>query len=210
MDGGIVYSDGHVCRVSFIYCPEVIVMQIKTFFRENRIVVIAFLLPILLIVIVAFSVYLPAFFIKTNYRFVYATCVGGSSYYSPLSCEDYLKQRYSVVNGKLVVNEVTLGKDENFNAHIFIHDTQKNESQEITSSEAKKLTINDLLTSPDGITVSGEYDSNNSGEFFIFGGRSSRFAYYLTKGGSRTKLNLIGNSESYYYQNNFKFIGWKL
>jgi hypothetical protein len=82
------------------------------------------------------------------------------------------------------------------------------DSREIELKEAQALTLSGLLTSPDGITVSNHYD--RGGEFFIFGGGYSSYGYYLTKGKSRTKINLINSSEQYYYQNNFQFIGWVL
>jgi len=193
-------------------------MTFKTFFRENWAIIVAFLLPCALITLVALSVYLPAFFLKTNYNFLYATCTDRAGYRS-YNCADYIQQRYSVVNTKLVVNPVdfTARKDyinrpdshENYNPRIFVHNTEKNESREITLSDAQRYTLNNLLTSPDGVTVSGDYNSSNSGQFFIFGGRSSSYAYYLMKGGSRTKINIINDGDRY-YNNDFNFIGWEI
>jgi len=187
------------------------------FIKKNFAILLAFILPIGLIVIVALSVYLPSSFLSTNYNFIYTSCNNGIDYYS-YDCNNYLQKRYSVVENKLVINEVdtTLGlanktpdATENYTARIFLHDTQKNESREITSEEAKTLTLNSLLTSPDGVTVSSHYDRNNGG-FFIFGGGSSSYGYYLTKGNGQSKINLINNTDQYYYRNNFQFIGWIL
>ena len=97
--------------------------------------------------------------------------------------------------------------NENYTARIFLHNTKKNESREITIQEAQTYTLNSLLTSPDGVTVSGSYDRR--ADFLIFNSGSS-YDYYLTKGKSKDKLNLINSGQRYSYQNNFQFIGWIL
>ena len=146
----------------------------------------------------------------------------GRNYYYPYYCNNYLQKRYSVADNKLVVNPVDLAQDSNkdgvpdynknydYTARIFLHDTKKNESREITLAETQTLSLNSLLTSPDGVTVSSHYDRNGSDFFFIFGGGSSSYGYYLTKGKSRSKINLINSTDQYYYRNNFQFVGWVL
>ncbi len=188
----------------------------KQFLKQNFAILLAFILPLVLIAGVALSVYLPSVSLSTNYNFVYSSCFGGTDYYS-YQCDRYLQGRYSVVNGKIVLNPLNPNQDsdkngvldinETYTARLFLHDTQKNESKEITLEEGQTLMLNGLLTSPDGVTVSSHY--NNSGDFFIFGGGSSSYGYYLTKGKAKTKLELISN-DRYYYQNNFRFIGWVL
>ena len=188
----------------------------KELIKRNFIIILAFLLPVALIAIIALSTYLPSLFISTNYNFVYTSCTDGSNYY-PYQCDNYLQKRYGVENNTLVQKPVDLTQDLNndgkpdynpqYTDRIFLHDTEKNESREITLEEAKKLTLNSLLTSPDGVTVSSRY-SRSGGEFFPFGGGSSSYGYYLTKGNSRSKINLINSNDHYYYQNNFQFIGW--
>jgi len=192
----------------------------KEFIKKNFALLLAFILPILLIVVVALSTYLPSLFLSTNYNFLYTSCTQGANYY-PYRCNDYLQERYSVVDNKIVVNSVeqTKGSDRdnvqavdvvdgNFTARIFLHDTNKNESREITQEEAQTLELNSLLTSPDGITVSSSY-ARGADFFLIFDGGSS-YGYYLTKGSSKDKLNLINSNQRYYYRDNFQFIGWVL
>jgi hypothetical protein len=58
------------------------------------------------------------------------------------------------------------------------------------------------------VTVVGDYDRNYSGDFFFFGGGSSGFAYYLTKGNLKSKINYISSGGNYYRNDNIKFIGW--
>lgn len=189
----------------------------KEFLKKNFAIVLAFVLPVALIAIIALSTYLPSLFLSTDYNFVYSVCTDGTNYYS-YRCDNYLQKRYSVVNNKLVVNDVdpTLDSDndgipdinENYTARLFLHDTEKNESREITIAEAQTLNLNSLLTSPDGVTVSSHYDRGGD-FFFLFDGGSS-YGYYLTKGKSRSKLNLINRDDRYYYRDNFQFIGWVL
>ncbi len=192
----------------------------KEFIKKNFAILLAFLLPILLIIIVALTTYLPSFFISTNYNFIYTSCTDSTNYYSS-PCDNYLQKRYSVVDGKLVVNTVDLNQDsnkdgvpdyKNYTARIFLHDTKNNESREISLKEAQALTLNDLLTSPDGVSVGSGYSYNGGGcGLFLFGGcGGSSYGYYLTKGKSKSKLNLINNTDQYYYQNNFQFLGWVL
>ena len=191
----------------------------KEFIKRNFAILLAFILPALLIIIVAVTTYLPSLFVSTHYNFIYTTCADGTNYY-PYNCNGYLQQVYSVVNGKLVKNNVDLTQDFNkdgvpdfseaYNARVFFHDTKKNESREITFTEAQALTLNNLLTSPYGVTVSSSSDNRGGDFFFPFGGYSSSYGYSLTKGKNHRKLNLINGTDRYYYQNNFQFIGWVL
>lgn len=189
------------------------------FIKKNFALILAFGLPLVLILVVALSTYLPSLFLSTSYNFIYSACTDGTNYYRN-SCDNYLEKRYSVVGTRLVVHPVDLSQDldndgtpdfdEKYTERIFLHDTKKNESREISLAEAQAMTFNSLLTSPDGVTVSGHYDGSGGDFFFIFDGGSSSYGYYLTKGNSRDKLNLINNSNHYYYRNNFHFIGWVL
>lgn len=191
----------------------------KQFIKKNFALLLAFLLPILLIMFVALTTYLPSLFLSTNYDFVYTSCTDNTNYYA-YNCNNYLQKQYSVVNNKLVVSPIDPTQDldknnipdikENYTTRIFLHDTKNNESKEITPEEAQKLTLNNLLTSPDGVTVSSNYNYSRGPDIFFFGGGYSNYGYYLTKGKSREKINLINSSDRYYYQNNFQFIGWVL
>ncbi len=188
----------------------------KEFIKKNLALLLAFILPIILIAIVALSTYLPSLFLSTSYNFVYSSCTDGTNYYS-YRCDNYLQKRYSVVDNKLIINDIDPTQDsdnngtpdinENYTARIFLHDTKNNESREITLEEAQTLTFNSLITSPDGVTVSSSYD--RGADFFLIFDGGSTYGYYLTKGKSRSKLNLINTNERY-YRNNFQFIGWAL
>jgi hypothetical protein len=186
------------------------------FIKQNIVILTAFALPILLIIGVALSVYLPPLFLSTKYNFVYIMCAESKYRYN--NCNNYIQKRYSVVNNKIIINNIdpTLDSDndkipdinENYTTRIILHDTEKNESREISFEEAQTLTLNNFEISPDGVTVEDDYSGGS--DFFIFGGSSSTYGYYLAKGEIKTKLKLIYDYDHYYYRDNFQFIGWVL
>lgn len=188
---------------------------------KNNTIVVAFLLPILLILAVAASTAIPSLFLKTDYNFVYAICTDTSDYYRS-GCASYIDNKYPVVNERLTVSEyeaeISIDTDydrqpdiaPDYRVRFFLHDTLNNVSREVTLAEAQSLALNPLITSPDGVSVSYEY--NRGADFFlIFDGGSSR-GFYLTKGNSKRELNLINDMDRYYYygRDNFEFIGWVL
>lgn len=190
--------------------------KMKEYAKKNFAILLAFALPSVLIIVVALSVYLPSLFITTDYDFIYTMCTDNNNNYS-YRCNEYLQKRYSVADGKLVVNSVTLDPDinrdikpdfSNYIDRIFLHDTKKNESREISLEEAKTMNLSGLLSSADGVIVSSFY--NSGGSFFVFGGGPSSYGYYLTKGRGKVRLNLINSINQFYYQDNFRFIGWVL
>ncbi|MFA6256772.1 MAG: hypothetical protein WCT29_00470 [Candidatus Paceibacterota bacterium] len=192
----------------------------KEFIKKNFAILLAFILPVLLIVVVVLVTYIPSFFVDTNYNFIYVSCGDGNNYYSyNYECAGLARQRYSVENNRLVINPVSPQEDIDTNkitnlsatlnnARIFLHNTEKNESREITLAEAQMLTLNGLITAPDGVTISSYYQQGDY--IFPFGGSSSSYGYYLTKGKGKQKLNLVNTSDRYYYRDNFEFIGWVL
>lgn len=188
----------------------------KEFIKRNWVLVLAFALPIIFILVIVLYTYLPSMFLSTKYDFVYASCSESQNYY-PYNCGSYMEQRFGVENNKLVLkgqdqvrtydNSGNLIKTENYSVRLFYHDTKKNESREITKEDAQKYSLNGLLTSPDGVSVSNGYDRNV--EVFPFFSGGSSFAYFLTKGRNRSELNLINvNNNRYYDRNDFKLIGW--
>lgn len=191
----------------------------KTFLKKNLTIVLAFGLPVVFIATVALSAYLPSLFLKTDYDYIYATC-SGEPFYSPDECQAYLEQRYSVVDGKLTIHEVPDQRplDEYSRTYpdsatylrqrqsrLLLHDTQTNVSREISLEEAQQLTLNELLTSPDGVTFSAKYQEGTGSIFFYM---SSSYNHYLTQGMSKQKQNLIEADTRSAYYNNYRFIGW--
>lgn len=186
------------------------------FIKKNFVLLLAFSLPVVLVLVVALSVYLPSRFLSTRYDFVYTACTDGATMYY-YNCGHFTPVQYEVRDGKLGVVPVDPQQDANGNGvpdvqeqasrRLFLHDTKKNESTEITLDQAKALQLSGLLTSPDGVLVSSGYSS--SGDFLLFGGGST-YGYYLTKGKAKSELHLIGSANRSYYDRDFQFVGWVL
>ncbi len=187
----------------------------KEFLRKNFAIIAAFALPVVFILVITLIAYFPFRFISTDHNFVYASCSIGRDFYDN-QCIEYLRHRYSVVDNAVVVNEddfkIDTNRDGNpdiqptYSARLFLHDSKENESREITLEEARTLSLSGLLTSPDGITISSGY--NRGADFFLFSSGGSSYGHYLTKGKSRSRLNLINEDDNYNYRDNFHFIGW--
>ena len=158
--------------------------------KKNIPLIVALSIPVLMIVLIAAAIYLPALFVKPpKTNFIY-------------SAGDYCYQlRYSVKGGKIIENQI---KEENSYCRnsppvkLFYYDVQSNTAREITLDEAAGLALDDSLKSPDGFEVAfGNYGS----DFFFFSG-SVDSGQYLEKGAYSRRLNIIGSNYG------FKFIGW--
>ena len=124
--------------------------------NKSILIGIAFLLPLMFIAVVFISSYVPSIRLSTDYNFVYATCSQGASPYY-YNCSNYLHARYGVENG--IIQELPIPPeldsdnddipdiDENYRTRLFIHDTDLDESREITLEEAQQLNLRDLITS---------------------------------------------------------------
>jgi len=178
---------------------------------------VAFLLPLIFILVVFVTTYVPAQSLSTDFNFVYATCTEGRSPYS-YYCSNHLQNRYDIENGRLIEkdlpadldsdNDGVPDRDENYQTRLFIHDTALDLSEEISLIEAQRFNLEDRLTSPDGVSVEWQYA--NGGNFFPFVRYSNRYGYYLTRGSAKRELNLVNQSQVPYYQNDFPFLGWIL
>lgn len=197
----------------------------KKFIQKNWIVLIAFILPVLLIGGVFLSVYLPSIFLAPQYDFVYVVCDQGVRVtYPRYSCEQYVEDNYVVENGKLVVKEMDPLRDLDYDGildvnegsgtykvHLFVHNTDINESREISLMEAQLLTLDSSEFAPDKIHITRQYKA--SGDFIgIFGGRSM-YENYLSKGDTHQEINITDSYNNLYYGNRGRellLIGWVL
>ncbi len=185
------------------------------FIKKNFVLLLAFALPISFLLIIAATIYIPSNMLKTQYDFIYATCDDAYSY-EP-GCKDYLNQRYTIENNTLEVHDVPQEEESSgvphpdrkisFTTRIFYHDTEANESREISIEEAQEFELSKLLTSPDGVTFTSDYEST-PGVFPFFDGRG-RYGEYISKGNTKKRMDLIQSSErSYYYSDGLQFLGW--
>jgi hypothetical protein len=162
--------------------------------KKNIPLIVGISIPILMILFVAGSIYLPSLFVKPSYNFLYL--LGASCYGQP----------YSVVNGKLEQNDVKYPANYNPPAQpeLFIYDATKDQSQQISFADAQNLNLDSTNQSPDGFeVVSG---NSGGGDYFpfYFGPSNYNDGWYLKGHNIDKKINIqtVGN----YY--NFTFLGW--
>ena len=157
--------------------------------KKNVSLIVGIAIPILMIVLVAISIYAPALFAPApRTDFLYIT-----------DYNHYQEQEYVVENGKLVKREVKYPELYTPRAvRIFLHNTSANEDKELSFEEAQKLKLNANVTSPDGYEV---VYGNRDGDFFpfFFSGGTDYNAMYLKGHNTSKKLNLLSPNEEQYY-----------
>lgn len=168
------------------------------FVKKNLSLVLGISIPILMILFVAGSIYLPRIFIKPKFNFLYES---GGEY-----CGS--RQEYFVRNGRLVKNEMQKPKGQIYclpeEIKLYIYDVGKDESREISFEEAQNLYLDSSIKSPDGFEV--VYGKRNEGFFpFFFWTETDYNVRYLVGHNVSKKLNLRPNGA---HHTNFRFIGW--
>lgn len=171
------------------------------FIRENITFILGISIPVAMILAVTASVYLPSLFVKPGYNFLYA--VDDNSYFSN-------KHRYSVVNNKIIKNEVDLSQRRNAYApneepKLFIHDVANNESEEVSLIDALRLKLDPNIKSPDGFEITSGGHGGGFFPFFYSPGTDYN-AKYLKGKSIGKKLNLQTGPQQNYYS--FYFLGW--
>jgi len=172
--------------------------------KKNIPLIIGLSIPVLMIIFVSLSIYLPPLFIKPKFNFLYSS---GFDYYS--------RYRYTVENGKVIAKEIKYPEDK-YASHIsrcpepqiYIYDIQKNEGKAISLEEGQKLNLSPNAKSPDGFEVVTRGYGDFSYFPFIFSRSEGPRAYI--KGNNLSKnLNATVKADcSYYPYDNVKFIGW--
>lgn len=184
----------------------------QSFIRNHAVVLLAFAIPVLFILGVVIFLHVPVKSISTDYDFLYATC--SDDYYS-YECSKFVQNYFSVSDDKVILSVDTTADwnrnnvpdvNEGYKVHLFFHDTQKNESKEVTLEDIQQMSVTSSITSPDGVAVQGSY--NQGPEFFPFFSNGSNFGYYLVKGNKRAPLTLVLGDNMYAYQEGFEFVGW--
>jgi hypothetical protein len=159
--------------------------------KKNLPLIVALLIPFVLTLVVASSVYLPSKGQLPQYDFIYTVFnhrEPGTAY-------------YEVVSGKIVqVNTERKPSDIDSPAYLsgpsvelFYYDVESQTSRELTYEEASGYTVDSSWTGPDGYRV--EYGSNQGVFPFFDGGYVN--ALYLIGNGRRIKTSITG------YDSNF-------
>jgi hypothetical protein len=177
-------------------------------FRKNASLILGVSIPILMIILIISSIYLPGLFVKPKFNFLYISGESGTYYHNqPL---------YIVENEKLLKNKIITPEKQNnyyenyyydppkYNGKFYIYDVTKNEAREISFAMAQNLKIDSNKKSPDGFEV--VYGSRSDGFFpFMYGPGNDYKTRYLKGQGLSKKLNLLLEGE---YSSYYNFIGW--
>jgi len=157
-------------------------------------------IPIVMILLVAASIYVPGLFIHPKYSFLYVT---GSDYYDGL--------QYAIQNGKLIKSVEKPAPNQKprvDQSQLSIMDVPLNESKTISLDDAQKLKLDPSAQSPDGFEVLQGNQSRGVFPFFDFA-ETDYNTIYLRGHNASKKLNArvtsTGNYGNYY---TFRFLGW--
>lgn len=164
-------------------------MQLK----KNMPLIVGIAIPILMIVFVAGSIYIPSLFVHPRFDFIYTTD------------NTYDIVPFTVVNGKLTQQQPTCRNPcptPPAISTLYIHETVTDTNKVISLNDAHVLRLYDNSQSPDGFTV--EQGSYNDGFPFFFGGSSDYNNFYLKGGVASRKITLSTT------QWNFHLVGWIL
>jgi len=168
--------------------------------QKNISLIIGLAIPLLMIVLVAASIYLPGLFApQPKVNFLYVTD------------DDYYQgHAYVVEHGKLTKREVKY--PEHYTPGVtrfYVHDVSSNVSKEVSFEEAQQLRLDANVKSSDGYEV--VYGSADYGLFPLFfaGGRDDN-SMYLKGHGASKKLELQRSTDDRYYYSHgrARFLGW--
>lgn len=167
------------------------------FKKQNLPLLIGFAIPILMIVFIAASVYIPGLFSQPKYNFLYAENNGF-----------YHEKLFSVNNGKLTRNTLPSSTDPYYTPgpipQLYVHNVTTNESKHISLEDAQKLILDQSAESPDGYRIQA---GNYGNSFYPFGSYDRDYnTHYIMGHNVSKKLNVKTIGANYYGQVNF--IGW--
>lgn len=163
--------------------------------------IIGLLVPVLMIVFIAASVFIPHLFAPApQYDFIYSVSDG----YSPES-------DYSVRDGRIQFRDLKdlSQKQSQYTAvRLYRHYVKENNSVSISMDEAIKLTLSDATRSPDGFEIGP--GTRGSSSLFFYSSYPDYNTIYLKGHGVAQELNLNKEKRPYYSYGDFHFVGWVL
>ena len=169
--------------------------------KKNLPLIFGIAIPLLMIIFVALSIYIPQLFVKPQYNFLYL--IGNNNCYIPGG--NNIKV-YSVQGGTISKNDQAgLCSNSVKGTRFFIYDVSTNKNREVTMEEAINLKLDNNFQSPDGFKIIN--GSSNEGFFPFFSYSSSDYnTWYLSGHNVSKKINIQQNGYTYYYD--FVFLGW--
>lgn len=159
--------------------------------KKNIPLILGVSIPILMILFVVASIYLPGIFIQPKYNFIYIS--GGYDLV------------YSVSGGKIIkATPLNPPYRPSLEEKLYFHDVLENKSKEISYEEAQKYNLDPNIESPDGFQVTYGTSSGGFFPFFFYSG-TDYDTRYLTGHNVNKKLNIL---KSGLYSDSFRFLGW--
>lgn len=163
---------------------------------KNQPLLVALSLPIILVLVVLASIYVPRGSVSPGLDFIYQV---GIDYYSPVT--------FKVINGKLtrIVDEnvhISNAMQE-VKPKLYLHDVKSDVCREVSFLEAENFTYDSNPISADGYSV---VEGSSGGGFLLFSSPGNYGKFFIKKnsGGSKP-LNLQVTKENSYY---YDFLGW--
>ena len=171
--------------------------------KKNTSLILGLSIPILMVLFVAISIYLPRQFSKPGYDFLYI--IGTDTYYSEYT--------YSVENGVLTreQNNTYQNKDLYYSKplvdygppKIYIYSIENDLAREISFEEAQAYKLDNNAKSPDGFEIS----RGSGAEIVPFSGSYDYNSQFIRNGNYSKKLNIqVPASSDRYYD--FRLLGW--
>lgn len=183
-----------------VFCEQFIIDNMNG--KSNLPLIIGISIPVLMILFVTGSIYLPALLsnARPQYNFLYSI---GEGY--PFS----YNTEYTVEKGKLTKQEIKEGSESvplrRGHVKFFIHDVAKNQSRDVTFEEAQELELDSNIKSPDSFEI--VHGSGAEGIFpFFFSSREDYKTVYIKGHNISKKLEVQISRDS--YDESFRFLGW--
>ena len=161
--------------------------------KKNIPLIIALSIPILMVILITISIYVPTLFVKPKFDFIYS--VENTYCYH---------RKHSVQDERVVFSEVSNKKENdicrnNQQPRLYYYDVQSFTSKEITLEEAQEYRLDCRRHSQDGFEI---VSGDRSFDIFFISG-SSYYDKYLKKGAYSRRIHL----ENHHYYD-FRFLGW--
>ena len=187
----------------------------KSWIKENLVLVIGLALPLMLIVLFFVATVIP----KMNSTPPQYEVLFSMQDYSGQNKQDYIVD-FKVKDKQLMI-KTKKADDKNYSYNrkklmaydaktevmreISIDSTDFTDGAEIVLEETKNMTIDTTMVAPDGYLMENQSYSNNGLIGGLFGGGGRNNGYRLKKGSVGYKINSVQNNYNY---NQLSFIGW--
>jgi len=157
--------------------------------RKNTFIILGLSLPILMIILIALTIYIPNLSYHPKFNFIYSLD------------RQYGAETYFVQNSQIAI--VKANDPKTVPSQLFLYDMASNRSQAISFEQAGQVKLNPNPISPDGYQV--EKGNSGGGVFPFLFMTEDRGNVYMNGHNASQKLN-IGTYQNSYW--GFHFIGW--